>query len=176
MERDAIQEAPQNTALLRFIFGKNPAWTIARIVIFIVTLLILLKFVVLPIRVTGNSMYPTFHNGQIKFVNRLAYIHHKPERGDIVAVKYAGRGVVLLKRIIGLPGDTIQVREGLMYINGKKLDEPYAFGKISGPDPKTIGESKPHKLEWNEYFVLGDNRPISEWYIKYAHEIVGKVI
>lgn len=176
MERDAIQQAPQNTALPRLIFGKNPAWTIARIGIFVVTLLILLKFVILPIRVTGDSMYPTFHDGQVKFVNRLAYKRHKPERGDVVAVRYAGPNVVLLKRVIGLPGETIQVRNGEMYVNGKKLVEPYAFGKIRGSDRKGGGESKPHKLEWNEYFVVGDNRPISEWYFKYAHEIVGKVI
>lgn len=175
MEREAVAAAPQTTGLARFIFGKNPAWTIARILIFTLLALVLTKFVFLPIRVTGDSMSPTFHNGQIKFVNRLAYRHHKPARGDIVAVRYAGPKAVLLKRVIGLPGETIQVIDGYMYINNKKLDEPYAYGRISGPDAKGIGGSDPHTLGFNQYFVLGDNRPISEWYIKYAHEILGKV-
>jgi signal peptidase I len=175
MESEAVQDPPQNSNWLRFVIGKNPFWTGVRVLIFICLALVLTKFVFLPIRVSGDSMVPTYHDGQIEFVNRLAYVWHKPKRGDIVAVKYSGPRVLLLKRIIGLPGETCQVINGDFYINGRKLVEPYAFGKISGLFGKGIGSSAPHKLEWNQYFVLGDNRRISDGYIKYAHEIVGKV-
>src|SRR4051812_42062179 len=87
----------------RFIFGSNPGWTLVRILFFLVVSLVIFKFVLLPIRVTGESMFPTCVNGQIKFVNRLAYRRHRPERGDIVAVEFQGRRVLLLKRVIGLP-------------------------------------------------------------------------
>ena len=75
---------------VRFILGRNPGWTLLRILVVILLVLIVFKFVLLPIRVTGHSMWPTFHNGEIKFVNRLSYLRQKPKRGDIVAVEYAG--------------------------------------------------------------------------------------
>ena len=176
METEAVQEPPQHSFWLRFIFGKNPAWTITRILFLVLFAIVVTKFVVLPIRVTGDSMMPTFQNGDVKFVNRLAYVKHKPERGDIVGVRYSGRRVLLLKRVIAKPGETYQVKRGEMYVNGEKLSEPYARGKISGPDGKGFGRTEPAKLGWNEYFIIGDNRAISEGYVVYTHDILGKVL
>ena len=176
METEAVQERPQHPYWLRFIVGKNPAWTVARILFVIFVAFALTKFVFIPIRVTGDSMLPTFHNGQIKFVNKLSYLKHKPQRGDIVGVRYSSKRVLLLKRIIGLPGETYQVRSGEIFINGEKIEEPYAHGKITSREGKGVGWTDPVKLDSNEYFVLGDNRPVSEGYIKYEHEIVGKVL
>jgi signal peptidase I len=176
METEAVQERPQHP-YWRFIVGRNPAWTVARILLVIFLAFALTKFVIVPIRVTGDSMMPTFNNGQIKFVNKLAYHNHKPRRGDIVAVRYVGKKVLLLKRVVALPGETYEVRRGEMYINGQKLEEPYAHGKISSKDGKGLGwTERPVSLEDNEYFVMGDNRPVSEGFIKYEHEILGKVL
>ena len=159
---------------VRFILGRNPGWTLLRILVVILLVLIVFKFVLLPIRVTGHSMWPTFHNGEIKFVNRLAYIREKPERGDIVAVEYTGEGVVLLKRVVGLPGETFQVVQGVVHINGEPIHEPYAFGKI--PWEGRPGTSKLVTIEPDQYLLYGDNRPISEGFLKFENQIIGSVL
>ena len=96
----------------RFIVGRNPAWTIVRIAVVVVAAFVLFKFVLVPIQVTGNSMAPTYNHGAVRFVNKLAYLSSEPQRGDVVAVRFEGREVLLLKRVVGVPGDTIEVREG----------------------------------------------------------------
>src|SRR5262245_20586442 len=90
------------------IIGRRPLWTLVRIVVIIVAALVIFKYVLSPpVRVSGISMLPTYRNGQINFLNRLAYRRHPPERGDIVGIRYSGEHVMLLKRIVGLPGETI---------------------------------------------------------------------
>lgn len=153
---------------LRLIFGSNPSWTILRILLLIFVSFVLFKFVLGLIRVTGTSMEPTFHDGQIKVINRLAYRSHPPERGDIVAVYFAGKEVLLVKRVIGLPDETVQVAGGKVYINGEKLEEPYAHGKSR---PK-----RAFKLEPHQYWLNGDNREVSEDFTEYDYKFFGKVL
>jgi signal peptidase I len=184
MQTEAAPEQVQHTPYwLRFIFGRNPAWTFVRILFVVLVSLFLFKFVLVPIRVTGDSMLPNYRNGQIKFVNRLAFAKIDPQRGEVVAVEFqSGKEILLLKRIIGLPGETFQVQEGEVLINGRKIEEPYAHGKILSlaprrlghPDP--LGNTDPIPLGPDEYMVIGDNRKISEGYIKKRSEIVGKVL
>jgi signal peptidase I len=176
METEAAPERAHTPLWLRLIFGRNPAWTFVRILFVVFVTLILFKFVLLPIRVTGESMLPNYSPGQIRFVNRLAYSRTPPQRGDVVAVEFAGQEVLLLKRIIARPGETFQVREGEVYINGHKIEEPYAKGRIPSPVPKKLGYTEPIPLGPDEYMVIGDNRKISEGYIKRGREIVGKVL
>lgn len=176
MQAESAPEQVPTPYWLRFIFGKNPAWTLVRILFVVLVSLIVFKFVLLPIRVTGDSMFPNYRNGQIKFVNRLAFSHQPPARGDVVAVEFEGREVLLLKRIIGLPGETFQVRNGDVVINGHLLEEPYANGKIPSSVKNKLGYTDPIPLGPDEYMVIGDNRNISEGYIKKRAEIVGKVL
>lgn len=176
---DAEGSAPisRSPGWLRFIFGKRPGLTVARILFLIFVSLIVFKFVLLPIRVTGESMYPTYRNGQVRFVNRLAYTWRKPERGDVVAVEFRGKEVLLLKRIVGLPGERFHVFNGEVYINGEKLKEPYAHGKILSQTNKELGSTREAiTLGPTEYMVIGDNRYISEGYFKDQKQIVGKVL
>lgn len=170
--------APHRSPLwLRLVFGKNPSVTLVRIIVLTVVCVVLFKFILLPIRVTGDSMYPTYKNGQIRFVNRLAYMRHPPHRGDVVAVDYRGQKVLLLKRIIALPGERFHVFNGDVYINGEKLAEPYAHGKIPGPSGTGLGTTRETiNLGTTEYVVIGDNRPISEGFFKDRDQIVGKVL
>lgn len=167
-------EAPARRSpwYLRFIFGRNPVWTVVRILFVTFIALVLFKYVLVPIRVTGQSMYPTYKHGQIKFVNKLAYNRRDPQRGDVVAVRFAGDDILLLKRIIALPGETVSVYNGEVYVNKKKLEEPYAHGRI----PAGYGSMDPEKLGPDEYIILGDNRKISEGYVKYRRDIIGKVL
>src|SRR5688500_16195979 len=157
MQLEAPGEQAQSPSLLRFVFGKNPTWTAVRILFVVFVTLILFKFMLVPIRVTGDSMYPTYRNGQIKFVNKLAYKSKDPQRGDVVAVAYAGKEVLLLKRVIAVPGETVQVEDGEVYINGEKLVEPYAKGKIPASSGKGNGRTDPIPLGRDEYLILGDN-------------------
>lgn len=177
MENEAAPAKPATPAWVRFVAGRNPAWTLVRALVVIVTAIIVFKFILIPIRVTGESMSPTFRNGSIKFVNKLAYRKHPPKRGDIVAAQFEGRQILLLKRIIGLPGERFQVRMGDVYINGRKLEEPYANGRISALNGRGFGNmNAPVTLGPDEYMVIGDNRRDSEGYVKHASEIIGKVL
>src|SRR5436309_2467297 len=92
--------------------GRNPKRTAIRASILAVSCYIFFKFfvfqfIVLPVRIEGFSMYPTYTDRGINFVYRLSYRHSQPQRGDIVGIRMAGTSVMLMKRIVGLPGETV---------------------------------------------------------------------
>ncbi len=102
--------------------------------------------------VVGSSMEPGLHAGQRLLINKVVYSFHEPERGDIIVFHPPdNRQVDYIKRIIALPGDTVEVKEETIYVNGSQLNEPY----IKEPPKYTIHEQK---IAGSEYFVLGDNR------------------
>ncbi len=101
-------------------------------------------------RIDGSSMEPNLHDGEYVIVNRAVYHLHSPQRGDIVVFRRDG-GREFIKRVIGLPGDVVQVQGGRVIVNGVPLDEPY----IAQPNAYTM---EPRPVAPNEYFVLGDNR------------------
>ena len=118
-------------------------------------------------------MLPTYQERGIKFVNRLAYLRSEPQRGDVVGVQLAGPSIMYMKRIVGLPGETVAFHNGRVVINGVMLDEPY----LKLPSD---WEAPPETLTPDEYYVVGDNRSMP----KELHEegraerwrIVGKVL
>lgn len=173
MENDTTPASDATPSWKHSLLGKKPVSSILRLLALIFLTFILFKFILLPIRVTGYSMWPTFHNGEIKFINRVAYLYTEPQRGDVVAVEFSGEGAVLLKRIIALPGESFSVRDGDVYINGELLFEPYAFGKIVSSN--RLGQMRPILLEPNQYAIYGDNRPISEGFLKYENQIIGRI-
>lgn len=106
--------------------------------------------------VVDISMYPTLPEGGYYLVNK--YIHHftPPERGEIVVLRRnANASEQYVKRVIGLSGETITIRSGRVYINGRQLVEPYAVGL-------TFPDFGPYRIGKDAYFVLGDNRQVSE--------------
>jgi signal peptidase I len=113
-------------------------------------------------------MLPAYRNGTRNLINKLAYWSHEPRRGDVVALRKAS-GEVWIKRIIGLPGETVELREGKVVINGEPLDEPY----INSPIPWS---PKPITLEPDEYYVFGDNRATSAFGRVRRDHIIGKVV
>lgn len=104
--------------------------------------------------VEGSSMEPTLEDGEWLFVNKVIYYLDKPNRGDIVILKDPRNGVdqYLVKRIIGLPGETVEIMNYTVYINGEPLDEPYTDVHVEN------GDLPPVTLEEDHYFVMGDNR------------------
>lgn len=142
---------------------KEIASWVATICAAVLIALFIRSFVFLIVQVDGSSMLNTLHNDNRLFVWRAGYIFNAPERGDIVIChypdgkngQYGDRHYV--KRVIGLPGDTISIKEGYVYINGELLDEPYIAAERRSKE--TMGE---YKLGEDEYFVMGDNRANSK--------------
>lgn len=117
--------------------------------VLIIVIVVLIKvFIVSPIRVNGDSMYNTLHDKDIMILNEASYLFGDVERFDIVVIK--GEEEYLIKRVIGLPGETIECRGNKIYINGKELKDKYAYSKTKDFEMVKIGK--------DEYFVLGDNR------------------
>lgn len=104
-----------------------------------------------PVKVLGNSMIDTLQNNEIMIATKYDYLLGVPKRFDIVICKYPGRKEVFVKRIVGLPGDTISVQNGVLSVNGETYAEDYLTHR---PD-YTIDE---YKVPEGQYFVLGDNR------------------
>ena len=142
-------------------FGRNLKWTLLRLVIWSVLCVVVFKLLFIHIRVDGISMLPTCADKSTYWVSRLAYLWHEPQRGDIVAIRFVTPDnsisrlepphIVLLKRIIGLPGETISFVNGRALINGVILDEPYETLDCNwNCAPVTLGP--------DQYYVVGDNR------------------
>ena len=110
--------------------------------------------------VIGDSMEPALHNGQEILMNRILYRISKPSRGDVIVFLPNGsqNSHLYVKRVVGLPGEKVQIREGTVYIDGVHLEEGELFDKIIDPG---IAQNE-ILLESDEYFVLGDNRNSSE--------------
>lgn len=133
------------------VLGHNPKRTLLRVLTLITVSYIAFGWLLLPVRGEGISMLPTFSSGQLGFVNTLAYRFGRPQRGDVVAIRMAGRRVMYVKRIIGLPGEHVRISGGIVYINDVPLDEPYV---AKGP----VWNLPEAALTSSEYFVIGDNR------------------
>ena len=117
-----------------------------------------------PFTVSGASMYPTLHNGDRMVLSKVGDIH----RFDVVILKAPDENVEYIKRVIGMPGDTVEMKSGVLYINGKKIDQPFINTEALAKqtvfmDDFTLesltGESK---VPEGKYFVLGDNRGVSK--------------
>ena len=153
----------------RLMFGRNPRRTIIRIAVLTGVCFVLFKFVLLPIRVTGPSMEPTYRNGGVNFVNCWSYLSRKPQRGDVVAVRTTGVSIMFLKRIIALPGETIAIKEGTVLINGEALDEPYVINRAPW-------EMSPVKVEPDRHFVIGDNRGMDQELHKFGKVETARIL
>ncbi len=121
--------------------------------------LLIVRFVGQRTEVIGESMSPTLEDGDNLIVDKITYRFSDPKRFDIIVFPFKeNRTVYYIKRIIGLPGETVQIQDGKIYINGIELNEDYGAEPIEDPGiastPITLGE--------DEYFVLGDNRNNSQ--------------
>jgi signal peptidase I len=191
-EPEAKQAAPARTGRGGSSFLSS-VWEFVQTILLAVLLFLLIRNVVQNFRIDGISMEPNFHNGQFLIVNRFAYcpgLHleikpvnidldktwcvRQPRRGDVIVFEYPNDlSRDFIKRVIGLPGDTVEVRGGKVYVNGQVLPEPF------GPNPgsSTYG---PVTVGSDEVFVLGDNRNNSSdsrsWGLLPENLIIGKAL
>lgn len=152
--------------------------------ILIIALLIIVPFrtyIAEPFVVSGSSMVPNYHNHDYLIIDRLSYITGQPNRGDVIVLKFPkDTSVFYIKRIIGLPGETVKIQQGSVTIYNKENPQGFKLKEDYLPNQsETFGRSDSITLGTGEYYVLGDNRTASSdsrvWGILPADDIVGKV-
>lgn len=121
--------------------------------VFAVALFLLLRaFVVETFQIPSESMIPTFYRGDRLFASKFSYLFRSPYRGEIIIFRSPPNpDLIFIKRVIGLPGDTVEVRDGVTYVNGKPLEEPFIAAA-------SLREFGPLVVPDNSFFVMGDNR------------------
>lgn len=152
--RKAVEDLRREKVKKKSPLGVAVSWTLYLLIILVLTFLIV-HFVGQRTEVNGSSMYPTLEEGDHLIVDKITYQFSNPQRFDIVVFPFQYQeDTYYIKRIIGLPGETVQIAGGAIYINGEVLKENYGQEAIEkgglASDPITLGE--------DEYFVLGDNR------------------
>jgi len=126
------------------------------------------RWVFWPVKVSGDSMVPTYQDGQPNYINKLAYLSSAPRRFDVVGVRVKP-GEYYIKRIVGLPGEKIEFYRGTVLVNGRPLVERYIEHPLLWALP-------PVQLGDNDYFIMGDNRTSSMYGQVSRNAVVGKVI
>ena len=134
--------------------GRERLEDVVLVIVVLAVVFILKNYVLINAVIPSGSMENTIMTGDRVFGNRLAYRFGEPERGDIVIFKYPDNEEELyIKRVIGLPGDKVEIRDGLVYLNdsAKPLEEPYL-------KETPVGDYGPYQVPEDGYFMLGDNR------------------
>lgn len=156
-------------------------WEILKIAIVALVIVVPIRyFIFQPFIVRGGSMEPNFHSGDYLIIDEITYRFRSPERGEVVVFNYPKMPTQrYIKRIVGLPGEAVEIKDGKVFIYSKdgellELDESQYFHDI----PATLGNEKVI-LKEGEYFVLGDNRPYSSdsrsWGVLPRNDIIGRV-
>jgi signal peptidase I len=154
---------------------KHEWYDLLETIVFAFILAFLIKTFILQISyIPTGSMIPTLNEKEAVLVIRIPYYFREPSRGEVIVFKYPqDLTKEYVKRLIGLPGDTIEIKNGVVYVNGKALDEPYVKNKSSD-------NYGPIKVPKDNYFVLGDNRPVSVdsryWGFVPKKNLVGKAV
>lgn len=137
-------------------------------IVIVVVVVLIRTFIITPVRVDGDSMKNTLKNGDILLLYKLSSI----DRFDIIVLEEEKDNEKIIKRVIGLPGETVAIKKGKIYINDKVIDDEYAYGETSDYNKVTLRD--------DEYFILGDNRLISKDSRYFGpikdNEIKGKIV
>lgn len=157
--------------------GRNPTVTFFRLLLLVAITVGVFQYIIVPIRVTGISMESTYRDGQRLYLNRLSLRMNPPQRGDVLGIQLGGSSVLLLKRVIGLPGERVAIRKGQVFINGDSLDEPYLNQPVAPWNYPTNGGER--VVPANRYLMIGDNRTmpqnLHEWGLIDGDRLVGRL-
>ncbi len=127
------------------------------LIISVAASVIIITCIYQPVRVEGTSMQPRLHNNDRLFINKFVYRFEKIHRGDVVVFHYPGDpSKSYIKRVIALPGDDLRITDGVVYLNGTALKEPYVPPLFE--DDRSTPEEK---IPANDYWVMGDHRSVS---------------
>ena len=142
-----------NNNIRQFFFPSLTAKFLLRVLCVALFSYLFFSYVVIPIRIQGSSMEPTYRNGTFNFCWRLHYLFSRPKRYDVVGVRFAGNRVMLLKRVVALEGEQVEFRNGKLWVDEKELDEPYVHYPCNWNLP-------PRQVEEACVYVVGDNRSL----------------
>lgn len=165
MEEDSTDDVSEGDGDKKNKFWKEVfSWVKIVVGAFIVAFL-LSNFVIINARVPSGSMISTINKGNKVIGFRLAYLFDDPKRGDIVIFDSPIEDKIYIKRLIGLPGDTIEIKDSTLYINGELIEEDYVEKWTNSPGTTT------YEVPKGEYFMMGDNRDYSAdsrngWFVK----------
>ena len=136
---------------------------ILEVVVFAVAIFLFVYLLIMqPHKIKGMSMHPNFPDGEYLLTDKVSYRFGEPKRGDVVVFKApTGQGDEYIKRVIGLPGDSVMVKSGKVYLNDALLNETYLENTIITSSGKYLSEGKSVVVEPGTYIVIGDNRPHS---------------
>lgn len=157
---------------------ENSVWEFIKVVIVSVAIVLPVRaYIAQPFIVSGASMEPNFQDGEYLIIDELTYAFRQPARGETIVFRYPlDPSEFFIKRIVGLPGETIEIKNGSVLINDGALPEPYL---PLGARKETLPNLK-IRLDENEYFVLGDNRPRSSdsrfWGALPEEKIMGRAL
>ena len=116
--------------------------------------LVIVVFVYQPVKIEGDSMAPLLSDHELVFINRLVYHFEPVQRGDVIVFSYPlDRTKSYIKRIVALPGETVEIRQGMVYVNGNPLPEPYVLSQY-----EDLSDFGPEQVTGESYFVMGDHR------------------
>lgn len=142
--------------------------------------LVIYIFLFRPFQVSGESMFPTFKNGEYILTNLITLRFSDPQRGDVLVFKApVNQEKDFIKRVIGMPGDSVLLKDGFVYVNGKKLDESaYLDANVRTYGGSFLREGQAIVVPQGEYFMMGDNRPFSsdsrEWGFLNRESVIGR--
>ncbi len=140
-----------DSKIRQFLFPSLTLRFLIRISLVAVLAYLFFGYVCIPLRIQGSSMTPTYRSGGLNLLWRLRYVRSHPRRFDVVAVRFTGDKVMLLKRVVALAGETIEFRDGKLFVNGLAIDEPYVRHPCDWDLP-------PRLVEKDSVYVVGDNR------------------
>ncbi len=140
-----------NPTVEKFLFPEINRWLLLRIGLIVVICYVVFSSLLIPLRVQGQSMEPTYADNSFAFSWCLQYLFADIQRYDVVTVRFAGKRVMLLKRVVALPGETVAFHRGILYVNAKPLPEPY----VRYTSDWELAE---RRVAPGHVYVVGDNR------------------
>jgi signal peptidase I len=152
---------------------------IETIVVSLLIFLVVYVFVAQPFQVKGNSMKSTLHDGEYLLISKIPYRFSEPKMGDIIVFEYPNAPQYdYIKRIIALPGDTFEIKNNLVFVNDKQVNEVYLDKTVITKGKTFLTENTKIQIPSDNYFVMGDNREQSsdsrQWGFLPKKNIIGK--
>ena len=130
---------------------------------------VIFGFVLIPFRIQGHSMAPTYQDGRFNFCNRLRYVFSTPQQHDVVAIRLAGQRIMLLKRVVALESDVVEFRAGRLFVNSRPIEEPYVHDPFAwNLTPRTVARG--------HVYVVGDNRRVPMHIHQFGQTAIDRII